>query len=60
MDKDLKLALEQLKKREDMTRVEEDKKKQAYADLRVIISILRAHKDELDRAYRQRDEWRDI
>lgn len=60
MDKDLNIALEQLKRSEEMTRMEEDKKEQAYVDLRVISSSLNAHKDELDRAWCQMDEWKDI
>lgn len=42
-----------------MTRLEEDKKGQAYADLKVFSSSLCAHKEELGRALRQRDEWKD-
>lgn len=43
--RDLNQTLEQLKRSEDMTKVEEVKGEQAYVDLRVIISSLRAHKD---------------
>lgn len=56
LEKDLNLALEQLKKSEEMNRVEEDKKEKAYVDLRVICSSLNIHKDELDIAWCQRDE----
>lgn len=44
LDKDLNVALEQLKRSEERTRLEEEKKKQAYADLRVISSSLSANK----------------
>lgn len=60
LEKNLNLALEQLNRSEEMTRVEYGQKEQAYADLRVISSNLNAYKDELDRSWRQRDEWKYI
>lgn len=60
LDIDLNLEIEQLKKSEERTRMEEDQNEQAYAKLRVISSSLSAHKDELDRGWHQRDEWKNI
>lgn len=47
LDKYLNVALEKLKRSEENTRLEEENKGQAYADLRVVSSILSAHKEEL-------------
>ncbi|KAI5414045.1 hypothetical protein KIW84_058257 [Lathyrus oleraceus] len=41
-------ALEQLKRSEERTILEEEKEEQAYVDLRVASSSLSAHKEELD------------
>ncbi|KAI5389996.1 hypothetical protein KIW84_075350 [Lathyrus oleraceus] len=60
LNKDLNQALKQLKRGDEITRLEEDKNKQAYVDLRVIISSLKGYKNELDRAWIQRDERKDI
>lgn len=59
LDKVLNVALEQLKRSEEMTRLEEENKEQAYAGLGVISSIISAHRGELGRAWHQRYECKD-
>lgn len=49
MDRDLNLALEQLKRSDEITSMEEDQKEQAYVDLKIISLSLSAYKDELDK-----------
>lgn len=58
--RDLNQVVEQLRKSEEMTWIEKDKKDQAYVDLKVVSSNLKAHNKKLDKAWHQNDEWKDI
>lgn len=58
LDRGLNIALEQLKRSEERTRLEEGKKEQAYADLGGFSLSLSAHDKELGQVWHQRDEWK--
>lgn len=59
MDRDLNVSLEQLKRSKKRTILEEEKKEQAYVDVRVISSSLNTHKEELGLAWHQIYECKD-